>query len=157
MSAQAISVGVVGGGAWGTALAASFARAGRSVLLWARDPDVVADINARHENRRRLPGVILPAGVRASDMLAEAAACDAIVLAVPTQSVRDVASALAPVLPAGRAVVIAAKGLERTSQAFLTDVLAEALPQAVPAVLSGPSFASDVARGLPTAVTDTDH
>lgn len=147
------SVGVIGAGAWGTALAQNAALAGRSATLWARDPATVAAINTGHENSRRLPGVTLDTAVRASGDIAEACRADAIVLAAPAQALREVARDMAPHVAPGIPVVIAAKGIERTTGTFMTDVLAEALPQAVPAVLSGPSFAADVARGLPTAVT----
>ncbi|MCT8972361.1 NAD(P)H-dependent glycerol-3-phosphate dehydrogenase [Microbaculum marinisediminis] len=147
------TVGVIGGGAWGTALASVAARAGRPVRLWARDVKTVEDINRHHENRMRLPGVALDAGIVATRSLEETCAADVLILAVPAQAVRGVAQEMAGVLPAGRPVVIAAKGIERGTEAFMSDVVAEALPQAVPAVLSGPSFADDVAHGLPTAVT----
>lgn len=147
------SIGVVGGGAWGTALATVAARAGRDVLVWARDEATVDSINTHHENRVRLPGQRLDRTIVATRVLAEACARDAVILAVPAQAVRQIATEMAVVLPADRPVVVAAKGLERDSGALLTEVLAETLPQAVAAVLSGPSFAYDVARGLPTAVT----
>jgi glycerol-3-phosphate dehydrogenase (NAD(P)+) len=147
------TVGIIGAGAWGTALAQTAALAGRSVVLWARDERTAWAINARHENPRRLPGVVLQPGIRATTDIAEACHADALVLAVPAQALRNVAAGLTAHLGAAMPVVIAAKGIERTSGAFLVDVLAEVLPAAVPAVLSGPSFAADVARGLPTAVT----
>ncbi len=147
------SVGVVGAGAWGTALASVAARAGRAVSIWARDARTVDDINRHHENRLRLPGIALDEKIVATRALEEACAADATILAVPAQAVRAVAQEMARLLPAGRPVVIAAKGIERGTEAFMSDVLAETLPQAVPAVLSGPSFADDVAHGLPTAVT----
>lgn len=157
VSSQIKSIGVVGGGAWGTALATAAARAGRDVVIWANDPKTVDDINRHHENRMRLPGVTLDPRITATRVLAEACAADAIILAVPAQSVRAVSADMGAlpldVLPEGRAVVIAAKGLERASGLFMTDVLAETLPRASVAILSGPSFADDVAHGLPTAVT----
>jgi len=147
------TIGVVGGGAWGTALAGVAARAGRTVTLWARDRQTVDDINTRHENRARLPGVPLDERITATEALDAVCAADAIILAVPAQAVRAIATEMAGYVTAGTPVILSAKGLERETDAFLTDVLAEVLPQAVPAVLSGPSFADDVARGLPTAVT----
>ncbi len=146
------SIGVIGGGAWGTALALTAARAGRTVRLWARDHDTVAAIDERHENPRYLPGISL-AHVPATDSLAVALRADAIVLAVPAQSTRTVAAAAAPYLPAGTPLIVAAKGLERDTGKRLSEVIAEVAPETRPAVLSGPSFAADVARGLPTAVT----
>jgi glycerol-3-phosphate dehydrogenase (NAD(P)+) len=148
-----IRIGVIGGGAWGTALAAAIARAGRAVTLWARDGDTVRAINARRENPRYLPDVRLPEGLRATRDLAEAARADAVLLVVPAQATRETAAALAPHLAPGAPVVLCAKGIERHTGLFLSEVLAETLPRLNPAALSGPSFAADVARGLPTAVT----
>ncbi len=146
------SFGVIGGGAWGTALALTAARAGRAVRLWARDRDTVAAIDERHENPRYLPGIALD-HVPATDSLAVALRAEAVILAVPAQETRAVATAAAPYIPAGTPLVIAAKGLERDTGKRLTEVVAEVAPETVPAVISGPSFAEDVARGLPTAVT----
>jgi len=147
------AVGILGGGAWGTALALVAARAGRRATIWARDPATVAAINEGRQNPR-LPGVPIAAnGVGATAELAAAAAADVVVLAVPAQTVRVVATQLAKALAPGTPVVIAAKGLERGTAKRLSEVVAEVAPQAVPAVLSGPSFAGDVGRGLPTAVT----
>jgi glycerol-3-phosphate dehydrogenase (NAD(P)+) len=146
------SIGVIGAGAWGTALANAAALAGRAVTLWARDPDHVEAMRTKRENATRLPGVKLADAVLPTGDLAQAASADAVLLAVPAQSLPGVAVDLAAVLPAGRPVVSCAKGIERATGRFMTEVIAEVLPQAVPAVLSGPSFADDVARGLPTAV-----
>jgi len=146
-------VGIVGGGAWGTALALVAARAGRTVTLWARDPDAVEAINRHRENRRYLPGVIFDAPVAATGDLATVLAADAILLAVPAQTVRSVALAAAPHIKEGIPLVVTAKGLERGTGKRMSEVLAETAPGAVPAILSGPSFAGDVARRLPTAVT----
>ena len=147
------SIGVVGAGAWGTALATAAARAGRDVVIWARDAKTVDDINRHHENRMRLPGIALNERIAATRTLADACRADAIILAVPAQAVRAVGTEMAGFVAQNCPVVVAAKGLERGSEAFMTDVLSEVLPQASAAVLSGPSFASDVAHGLPTAVT----
>jgi glycerol-3-phosphate dehydrogenase (NAD(P)+) len=146
------AVAVVGGGAWGTALALTAARAGNGVTLWARDAEVVAAINERGENPRYLPGVRV-AGVTATTEAKALRSCEVTVLAVPAQSLRAVLSALAPSLKRGGVALIAAKGLERGSDKRLSEVVAEVAPAVVPAVLSGPGFALDVARGLPTAVT----
>ncbi len=145
-------IGIIGGGAWGTALALTALRAGRAVRLWARNRDTVAAIDERHENPRYLPGIRLD-HVPATESLAVALRADAIILAVPAQATRAAATAAAPYIPAGTPFIIAAKGLERDTDMRLTEVIAEVAPQTVPAVLSGPSFAGDVARGLPTAVT----
>ena len=147
------SVGVVGGGAWGTALAQTVRRAGRDTLIWAREPGVVAEISASRTNAAFLPGVTLDPGLRPTAELADVAQCDVILMVAPAQHVRAVGAALAPHLAPGKPVVICAKGLEQNTGKLLVEVLHEVLPQAAPAVLSGPSFAADVARGLPTALT----
>jgi glycerol-3-phosphate dehydrogenase (NAD(P)+) len=147
------SIGIIGGGAWGTALGLVALRAGRDALLWAREADVVAAINGRHENSLFLPGVALDPRLGATAELAEAADRDLLLLATPAQHLRASASALAPHLKSGTPVVICAKGIEEHSGALLSDVVAEALPQAQVALLSGPTFAAEVARGLPTAIT----
>lgn len=145
-------IAVLGGGAWGTALAAVATRAGRTVKLWARDADVVSAIDETHENPRYLPGINLD-HVPATTNIGAALRADAVLLAVPAQSVRTVAAIAAPYIAEGHPVVVCAKGLERETAKRMTEVLAEAAPGATAAVLSGPGFATDVARGLPTAVT----
>ncbi|MDP4023434.1 NAD(P)H-dependent glycerol-3-phosphate dehydrogenase [Methylobacterium sp. NEAU 140] len=146
-------VNVVGGGAWGTALANAAAAAGHPVTLWLRDPEAAARMQAARENPRYLPGVPLHAGVRATARAEDLAGARASLLVVPAQTVRGVLAALAPLAAAGP-VVLCAKGIERGSDSFMSEVAAEILPPGTPvAVLSGPSFAADVARGLPTAVT----
>lgn len=147
------SVGIVGGGAWGTALAQAMRRAGRDVVLWAREAEVVASINERHVNETFLPSVALDPAVRATGKLAEAAACDAVLLVAPAQHVRAVAKELRPSMRSGQPVVMCAKGIEQSSGKMMGDVLAAELPGVMQAALSGPSFAADVARGLPTALT----
>jgi glycerol-3-phosphate dehydrogenase (NAD(P)+) len=144
-------VAVIGGGAWGTALAQTARRAGRDVTLWAREAEVVAAINRDHVNPLFLPGVALDPDIRAVGDLAEAPRDAAMVLlAVPAQHLRAVATALAPVqTPA----VICSKGIEEKTGALLSEIVAATLPGVPLAVLSGPTFAAEVARGLPTAVT----
>lgn len=144
-------IAVVGAGAWGTALANAAARAGCDVTLWARDPAVVAMLTSRRESPR-LPGVEIDRRVAATGAIADVAQADAVLLAVPAQDLRVAASALAPHVKAVP-VVACAKGIERGTHRFMTEIIAETLPSATPAILSGPSFADDVARGLPTAVT----
>ncbi|MDF1626467.1 MAG: NAD(P)-dependent glycerol-3-phosphate dehydrogenase [Parvibaculaceae bacterium] len=146
-------IAVVGGGAWGTALASVAARAGRDVLIWARETDVVDAINTTHENTPFLPGIPLDRKIRATDDLNDLAGTEACLLVPPAQHLRTVASDLAPVLQGGTLVAICAKGIEQNSGKLMSEVLNESLPDALPAILSGPSFASDVAKGLPTAVT----
>jgi glycerol-3-phosphate dehydrogenase (NAD(P)+) len=147
------SIGVIGGGAWGTALAQTLRLAGRDVLLWARETDVADDINTRHVNATFLPGVALDNALRATTDLTEIAHADAILMVAPAQHVRTVATTLKPHLKSGQPVVNCAKGIERTTGKLMGQVLAESLPDALLAALSGPSFAADVARGLPTALT----
>jgi glycerol-3-phosphate dehydrogenase (NAD(P)+) len=146
------TVGILGGGAWGTALALVAARAGRKVRLWARDHATVTAIDESHENPKHLPGIRLD-HIPATTSIAVALRADAVILAVPAQAVRAVATIAAPYLHHAVPLVVAAKGLERGTGRRMTEVVAEVAPDAVPAVLSGPSFAADVARGLPTAVT----
>lgn len=146
------TIGVVGAGAYGAALALAAARAGRKVLLWARDEATVAAIE-RTRRAPRLPDVELPDAIRPVASLAVLAAADALLVTVPTQNLRDGCSRLAEALPAGKPVISAAKGIEQTTGLFTTQVIAETLPGALPAILSGPSFAADIGRGLPTAVT----
>jgi glycerol-3-phosphate dehydrogenase (NAD(P)+) len=147
------SIGVIGGGAWGTALAQTLRLAGRDVLLWARETDVADDINTRHVNATFLPGVALDDALRATTDLTEIAHADAILMVAPAQHVRTVATTLKPHLKSGQPVVNCAKGIERATGKLMGQVLAESLPDALLAALSGPSFAADVARGLPTALT----
>jgi glycerol-3-phosphate dehydrogenase (NAD(P)+) len=145
-------IAVIGAGAWGTALANCAARAGREVTLWARDPAAIAAIMSKRESPR-LPGVTLDERIAATGALADVARADAVLLVVPAQDLRTAAIALGSQIGKGVPVVACAKGIERGTHRFMTEVIAETLPGATPAILSGPSFAADVARGLPTAVT----
>ena len=147
------NVSIVGAGAWGTALAQTLSQSGKSVNIWARETDVASDINERHVNRTFLPGVPLDPGVRATVNLREAARADVILLVVPAQHLRAVANELARDLAADQPVVICAKGLEQATGKLMGEVAGEVLPQSLLAVLSGPSFAADVVRGLPAALT----
>jgi glycerol-3-phosphate dehydrogenase (NAD(P)+) len=147
------SIGIIGGGAWGTALGLVALRAGRAPLLWAREPEVVAAINSGHENPLFLPRVALDPRLRATGETAEVAANDLLLLAVPAQHLRAAATALAPHLKPGTPVVICAKGIEARTGALLSEVVRETLPQAPVALLSGPTFAAEVAAGFPTAIT----
>jgi len=146
------SVAVIGAGAWGTALASGAARAGRQVTLYARDAEHAARMAASRINPR-LPGAsILPAVTVTSD-LAVAARAEIILMATPAQHMRAAALALSAHLGQATPVIACAKGLERGTHQFMTEVIGEAVPKARPAILSGPGFADDVAHGLPTAVT----
>jgi glycerol-3-phosphate dehydrogenase (NAD(P)+) len=150
---QLRSISIIGGGAWGTALAQTLSYNDANVTLWAREPEIVEDINERHVNRVFLPGVDLNASIRATGDLAKVAAADAILAVAPAQHLRAVLSDLARHLPDGVPIVICSKGIEQATGKFMGDVLEEVVPQATRAVLSGPSFAADVARGLPSALT----
>lgn len=142
-------IGVIGGGAWGTALA-QVAAAGGDTLLWAREPEVVAAINDDHENPAYLPGIALSAAVRATGDLKALADCDAWLMVTPAQHLRAV---LAAMPAAHRPLVLCAKGIEAGSGLLMSEVAAAMRPGVPVAVLSGPTFAHEVARGLPTAVT----
>lgn len=147
------SVGVMGGGAWGTALAQVAVRAGHRALLWAREREVVEAINLAHQNPLFLPGVLIEDAVVASGDLADLAGADLVLAATPAQHLRATLRAFAPFARPGVPIVLCAKGVEAGSLKLMTEVLAETVPGAPAAVLSGPSFAAEVARGLPTAVT----
>jgi glycerol-3-phosphate dehydrogenase (NAD(P)+) len=144
-------IGVAGAGAWGMALANAAAAAGRAVILWGRHEDRMRAI-ATTRRSDRLPGVDLAPEVEATSNLKELGRCDAILVAAPAQASREMALRLATA-PGSAPLVTCAKGIERATRAFMTEVLAEAAPGRRTAILSGPSFAADVAAGLPTAVT----
>jgi glycerol-3-phosphate dehydrogenase (NAD(P)+) len=145
-------IAVVGAGAWGTALANTLARAGRAVLLATRDA-VACELLLRRRESPRLPGLALDDTVGIAPVDAAAGSYDAILLAVPAQHLRAAVGVIAPQLRPGTPVIACAKGIERGTQKFMTEVIADRAPGATAAILSGPSFAQDVARGLPTAVT----
>ena len=146
------SVAVIGAGAYGTALACAALRAGRDVVLYARSAERAAQMQTTRENPK-LPGVSIDAGIDITSDLALAARAEFILLATPAQNLREAAASLAPYLKPKTPVVACAKGIERGTHRFMTEIIAETIPQAIPAILSGPNFADDVARGLPTAVT----
>jgi glycerol-3-phosphate dehydrogenase (NAD(P)+) len=153
MSETFRTVGVIGAGAWGTALALVCARAGLDVTVYARETEVADDINTLHENRTFLPGAALDPAIRAVSSPEALAGRDLYLNVTPAQHLRSSLRAFAPVLAPGAPMVLCAKGIEQGSLKLMTEVLSETLPDARPAVLSGPSFAAEVARGLPTAVT----
>jgi len=146
------SVAVIGAGAWGTALATVAARAGRNVTLWARNPEHATRIASTRDNPR-LPGVRLAPEIVVTSDLTLAARADMLLIATPAQHLRGAVNMLASHLAKPVPIVACAKGIEHGTHKFMTDVIAEAASHAQPAILSGPSFADDVARGLPTAVT----
>jgi glycerol-3-phosphate dehydrogenase (NAD(P)+) len=146
-------IAVLGGGAWGTALALVCARAGRETTLWEFEAGNAEHLAGKRESRF-LPGVRIADSIKITRELADAVrGADAVLLVVPAQAMRSVVSKLAKFVAAGTPLVACAKGIERGTQRFMTEIIGECAPKAVPAILSGPSFAADVARGLPTAVT----
>ena len=149
-------IAVIGGGAWGTALAAHAARLDHDVRLWAREAEVVADVNERNENRLFLEGVALPRTLRASSTTAEVLeGVEIVILVVPSAFLRNVASLAAEHVAKSARIVIASKGIDERTLGLMTDVTAEAMPEHDPTAmcaLSGPSFAREVAAGLPTDV-----
>jgi glycerol-3-phosphate dehydrogenase (NAD(P)+) len=146
------SVGVIGAGAWGTALAGVAARAGRDVVLYARNPESAAQMKITRANPK-LSGALLDPGVDVTSDIAIAANADIVLIATPAQHLREAVTRLDPHLNKATPVIACAKGIERGTHKFMTEVIAETAPDARPAILSGPSFADDVARGFPTAVT----
>ena len=143
------TIGVVGGGAWGTALA-QVAAEGGDTLLWAREPEVVESVNAAHENALFLPGVALDPGIRATGALEELASCEALLIVTPAQHMRKVLAAMPPLTVP---LILCAKGMEEATTKLMHDVAHEEQPDAPVAVLSGPTFAHEVAARQPAAVT----
>ncbi|KQZ65725.1 glycerol-3-phosphate dehydrogenase [Sphingopyxis sp. Root1497] len=144
------SFGVVGGGAWGTALAQLLAADGAPVRLWAREAEVVAAVNIEHRNTLFLPGAALSPSLSATGTLADLAACDALLIVVPAPYLRSVLAALPP---GDAPLILCSKGMEAESFAFPVDIARDVAPGRAVAVLSGPTFAHEVAAGLPTAIT----
>jgi glycerol-3-phosphate dehydrogenase (NAD(P)+) len=146
-------IGIVGAGAWGVALANAVARAGRQVTLYSRSAAAVHELAVHRTLAARLPGILIDAGIEVTTAIRNAAAADALLLVVPAQNLRSLAVELTPHVRAGLPAIACAKGIERDTGRFVTEIIEEVMPQAEAAILSGPSFAVDVARGLPTAVT----
>ena len=147
------NIGVIGGGAWGTALAQTLASAGRDVTLWAYEGDCVKAINETHENTIYLPGVKLNKRIAATSDIAQLGKMKAVLSVAPAQHTRKILENFAPSVKNGMPVVLCSKGIEISSGKFMSQVLEDVLPHAIPAVLAGPSFAIDVAKGMPAAVT----
>lgn len=149
-----VKVGVIGAGAWGTALAQTLASDGSDVLLWALEGELVAEVNAQHTNSLYLPGATLSQTIRATGNLADFAGVPVLLLVVPAQFLASVISKLPPTMAEGeRDVILCAKGIEAGTGRLMAEVAGDAGPHARLAVLSGPTFAHEVASGLPTAVT----
>ncbi|CAN5400702.1 NAD(P)H-dependent glycerol-3-phosphate dehydrogenase [soil metagenome] len=144
-----LKIGVIGAGAWGTALAQVAAAGGEAVLLWAYEPEVVTAINEVQENSLYLPGIALGANIRATGDIAALATCDVLLVATPAQHLRKILADA----PVGKPLVLCAKGIESDTGLLMSDAATQAHPASAIAVLSGPTFAHEVAKGLPTAVT----
>lgn len=150
MTSTLAHFGVIGAGAWGTALAQLLAADGAPVRLWAREAEVVESVNADHANPLFLPNAMLSPSITATDSLAEMASCDALLIVVPVPFMRGVLADL----PAGDApLILCSKGMEAESFAFPIDIARALCPDRPLAVLAGPTFANEVAAGLPTAIT----
>lgn len=147
------TIGVIGAGAWGTALAQAFATPDRPVLIWAREPEVVASINGQSENVPFLPGIKLSPHISATADLSAMGGCAVILLVTPAQYVRPTLAMLKPHLKPGVPVINCAKGIEIGTGKLMTDIAAEIIPDTPAAILTGPTFAAEIARGLPSAVT----
>lgn len=147
------NIGVLGGGAWGTALAQSTCLAGRNVTLWAKETVTVKSINETHENTQFLKGIPLDQNLIATNNMTDLGEKDALLIVTPAQFTRTIMEDLAPHIKPGTPIMICTKGIEITTSKFMSQILSETIPNAIPAILSGPSFAADVAKGLPTAVT----
>ena len=146
-------VGVIGAGAWGTALAVTIASAGRDVVLAARTKEQAAELTNAGENKRYLPGTKLPDTIKIVSGVEGFEDCDVVLMVSPAQAQREVMAQFGQVLRKGIPALICSKGIEQSSNLFMSDVLAQVAPDLEAFVLSGPSFAADVVRGLPTAVT----
>lgn len=147
------TIGIIGGGAWGTALAQSFAGAGKKSIIWAREEQVVNSINVTNENSLFLPGIKLHDNIRATASLSEAAQADILILVPPAQYLRATLESLKPDLTEKKVLVICAKGVEIESGLMLSQIAKDVVPASPIAILTGPTFASEIARGLPSAVT----
>ena len=147
------TTGIVGGGAWGTALATAMQRAGQRVCLWALEPEVADSINDRHENEMYLPGIALDPAIRATNDMADLADADTILLVSPAQHTGTVAGNLAPHIKPDVPLLICSKGIHIESLRLMNEMVGEELPNNPIAILSGPTFAAEVANDLPCAVT----
>lgn len=145
-------IGIIGAGAWGTALAQSLANSGRDVLLWARENDVVTSINEHHENSLYLKGIRLNEMIKATHNLDDISHCDYFLISTPAQHIRATLETMKDALT-GKAFIICAKGIEVETGDLMSEVAEQVIPNAKVGVLSGPTFASEISRGLPCAVT----
>jgi glycerol-3-phosphate dehydrogenase (NAD(P)+) len=146
-------IGIIGAGSWGTALAQCFANSEKDVLVWAREPEIVDSINQSNENTLFTPGVTLNKNIKATDSLSRIADCDTLLLVTPAQYVRSTLHAIKAEIAEGKPIVICSKGIELDTGFLMTQVAQEEAPNATIAILTGPTFASEIIRGLPSAVT----
>lgn len=147
------SFGIIGGGAWGTALALALLRAGRQAILWVREPEVVIAINSEHHNSVFLPGVALDPALRATGNLADLRNVDAVLLVTPAQHLRAMCAELKNHLKPSVPLILCSKGIEQKTLALMSEVVTATLPQHPLAILTGPTFAAEVGKNLPTAIT----
>ncbi len=150
-------IGIIGAGAWGTALAQCLALGGKEILLWAREPEVVAAINSTHENKPFMPGIPLSTNIEATDSMSRTADCDTLLVVTPAQHVRSTLESLKGDIAEGKPVVLCSKGIELKSGLLMSQVAEEEVPGATVAILTGPTFAAEIVRGLPSAVTIAAH
>ena len=146
-------IAIIGAGAWGTALAITAQRAGNDVIIWALEADVAKSMNRQRENHVYLPGPKLTRGIKATTNLIEVAGAPVILLALPAQHMKNTLEPLVSEIPLDTPLVICSKGIEQQSMGLMSEVLATCFPNNPILVLSGPTFATEVAAGLPTAVT----
>lgn len=147
------TIGVIGAGAWGTALAQSFARNGKPVVLWARDAALADDINLTRQNRKYLPGLQLHPDIKATTDLSAVCQCNIVVPVVPAQHLRSILQLARADIGNDKPVIICAKGIEIETGRLMSDIAGDLLPTAMIGILSGPNFAHEVAQGLPAAAT----
>ena len=150
-------IGIIGAGAWGTALAQCLADGGKEVLLWAREPEVVETINQSHENSHFMPGVKLNTSIEATDSMSKTVDCDTLLVVTPAQFVRSTLESLKGDIAEGKPVVLCSKGIEIDTGLLMSQVAHEEVPNATIAILTGPTFASEIVRGNPSAVTIAAH
>lgn len=157
MSSDTPHIGVIGAGAWGTALAVLANRAGSRVTLWTRNEQVIGAITSRRENTQYLPELLIDPAITATSDLLRLSSCDALIMTIPAQSLRAVTVSLSDTVTASMPIVIATKGIERGSLMLMSEVMQSILPHNPYAVLSGPNFAREAADGLPTATALATH
>lgn len=151
------TIGIIGAGAWGTALAMLANRAGSKAVLWTRNAQVIEAIRDTRENAQYLPEQFIDPAIEVTDDLARMSRCDALILSVPAQSMRTVAISLSDIVPSEAPLIIASKGIERGSLMLMSEVVQSILPHNPYAILSGPNFAREAAAGMPTATTLATH